>query len=232
MICVEFKEWLIDREFADDKTSAAAGLHRQHCDACRALYDLDLELEAIISADMLTVEPPARLRRKIDAGINLGKSSSPIWSPWGLVPLFVAATLLVFFVYPFAANEKMHGFTSVAEVGQMALDDHLRDVPMAFAANEVTDVEGWFATVHGIAFSMPRLTEEGYVFVGGRKCQLGKCDVVYLLYAKDGKRVSVFVLPESDIQFPIVEGQEYGMQVAQSKVKLWKDGEQVLAMVI
>lgn len=232
MICLEFKEWLVDKEFADQETTGQARLHMKKCSDCRALYDLDAELDSIIRADMLTEEPPASLLRKIDAGINQAKIKKSFGLPWSLVPILATAALVMLFLNPFATPHHDSVFQSMDEVSQMALQDHLRHVPMAFEADEVKDVVGWFSEMYNITFTMPNLDQQGYTLVGGRKCQLGKCDVVYLLYAKDGRRVSVFILPESDISFPMTRGQNYAVQIAQNEVMLWKDGGQVHALVI
>ncbi len=231
MICSEFKEWLIEKEFADHDATIHARAHMKKCVDCRALYELDEELEAIIRADMLSVEVPPRLIRKIDAGINLAKIKNVFGFPWSVVPALAVAALVMLFVNPFANKSITPGFRSMDQVSQVVLQDHLRHVPMSFDAKDVEDVEGWFAHEHNIAMHMPKLEQRGYTFVGGRMCRLGKCEAVYLLYTKDGKRVSLFILPESDIQFPMTSGQDYGVQIADSKVKLWKDGGQVLLMV-
>ncbi len=232
MTCSEFKEWLVEKEFADQKATASAHSHMRNCSDCRKIYELDGELEAIIRADMVSVEPPASLQRKIDAGLRPATIKKVLYFPWNLAPALAVAALVVLLLNPFSSEENRPGFNSMDQVSQVVLQDHLRHVPMSFAAAEVSDVEAWFAKVHNIVFTMPQLTQQGYTLVGGRKCQLGECDAVYLLYDKDGKRVSVFILPESDIKFPMTEGQQYGVQIAQSNVKLWKNGGQVHALVI
>lgn len=232
MICLEFKEWLVDKEFADRDTATQARSHMHKCPECRALYKLDEDLEAIIRADMLTVAPPESLLRRIDAGINLAKVKHAFGLPWSVVPMLAVAALVMLFLNPFATTPNPSAFQSMEEVGEMVLQDHLRHVPMSFVASDVQDVEAWFAREYQIAFTMPNLEAQGYSFVGGRKCQLGKCDVVYLLYSKDGQRVSVFILPETDISFPMKQGKQYGVQVAKSNVKLWKSDGQIHAMVI
>ena len=231
MICLEFKEWLIDKDFADKDATTKARSHMQKCSECRALYTLDEELEAIIRADMLTVAAPPSLLRRIDAGINLAKVKHVFGLDWRVLPILATAALLLLLLNPFSAEQQSGGFQSLHEVGEVALADHLRHVPMAFVAKDVADVEGWFAAEYDMAFTMPQLDSQ-YVFVGGRRCQLGKCDVVYLLYSKAGKRVSVFILPETDIAFPMQQGKSYGVQIAQSTVQLWREGGQVHAMVI
>jgi anti-sigma factor RsiW len=232
MTCSEFKTWLVEKEFVDTEATVVARSHMHNCEDCRSLYKLDAELESIIRTYMLTDEPPAGLLRKIDAGIKLARMKKVFSFPWNIGPALAIAALVMLFMYPFHVKELTPGFHSMDQVSQVVLQDHLRHVPMSFVAEDVVDVEGWFAAVHNIAFTMPDLDQEGYSLVGGRKCELGQCDAVYLLYAKDGKRISVFILPESDIKFPMTEGQSYGVQIAQSRVKLWKGSGQVHAMVI
>lgn len=232
MTCADFKLWLVEKEFADTGATAGARSHMRNCADCRILYELDEELEACIRADLLMVEPPPRLLRKIEAGLRPATMKKVFNFPWNIAPALAVAALVMLFMNPFRGTDTSPGFRSMDQVSQVVLQDHLRQVPMSFAAAEVVDVEGWFAKVHNIAFTMPDLGKEGYTLVGGRKCELGKCDAVYLLYAKEGRRVSVFILPETDIKFPMTEGQSYGVQIAQSQVKLWKGNGQVHAMVI
>lgn len=231
MTCSEFKMWLVEKEFAESGATAGARSHMRNCPDCRILYELDEDLEAVIRADLVMVEPPPGLLRKIEAGINPATMKKVFTFPWNLAPALTVAALVMLFLNPFRAAEPTPGFRSMDQVSRIVLQDHLRQVPMSFAAAEVVDVEGWFARVHNIGFTMPDLGKQGYTLVGGRKCELGKCDAVYLLYAKEGKRVSVFILPESDIKFPMTEGQRYGVEIAETQVQLWKGNGQVHAMV-
>lgn len=232
MICMEFKEWLIDRDFAEAGKSSAARSHMQNCPECRKLYELDEELEGLIRREMIPVAAPDSLTKKIEMGIN---RSAPrkVWAfPWQAVPALAIAALLVVFLNPFQDHHSRHGFSSFEELGRVALQDHVSPAGMAFVAHEVADIPAWYEAKMGLAISLPDLVERGYTLVGGRVCKLGKCKAAYLIYMRGNQKASLFILPAGDAKMAMEPGRSYSLTMNGNEFEFWKAHGQLHTLII
>ncbi len=231
MICMEFKEWLIDRAFAEAGNALKARNHMQKCPDCRKLYELDDELEGLIRRGMIPVEAPPGLGKKIEMGIN---SSNPKnffpWS-WSFIPALAIAGLLVLFLNSFF-DQHGGGFYSFEQLGNVALQDHVSTEALAFVAHEVADIPAWYEAKMGHAVSLPDMAARGFTLVGGRICKLGNCDAAYLTYRRGNKKVSLFILPAADAKMAMEPGRPYILTMNGNEFEFWKAQGQLHNLII
>ncbi|MEN8257711.1 MAG: hypothetical protein ABFS09_07595 [Thermodesulfobacteriota bacterium] len=232
MTCIEFKEWLIDRDFAEAGNTSAARSHMQNCPECRKLYELDEELEGLIRQEMVHVEEPRSLLKKVEAGINRSAPQKVVTFPWKLVPALAVAALLVLFLVPFQSRHGGDGFYSFEELGAVALQDHISTEAMAFAASEVADVSAWYEARMGHAISLPDMASRGFSLVGGRICKLGNCDAAYITYRRNNKKASLFILPADDFKMAMEPGRSYTLTMNGNEFEFWQAQGQLHTLII
>jgi anti-sigma factor RsiW len=228
MECHNFKKWVINKDILDESVEKAAREHLEMCERCRKLYTMDARIEAQIKEELREVEAPGGLLSRIEMDIqSTDKVKMFTHLSWKkLIPAVAVAALLLIFLNPFAG-----GFKSIEEIGSLAVDNHLdKDMTMAFRAGEVRDVSRWFEDRLGFRVSNPNLEQQGFRFLGGRKCSLGGNDAAYLFYEKAGEKVSLFIIDPSDLNFSM------GVKMSNISfrgcdIKIWKEGDQVYAMV-
>ncbi len=233
MTCLEFKEWLIDRDFAEADNASVARSHMQKCPECRKLYELDEELEGLIRREMIPVEAPPRLGKKIERGINSTTTARVFTFHWQqLLPALAIAALFLFMLNPFQDHHRRHGFTSFDELGRVALQDHVSTEALAFVAHEVADVPAWYEDKMGYAISLPDMTGRGFTLIGGRICKLGNCKAAYLTYRYDNKKVSLFILPAGDANFAMEPDRSYTLTMNGNEFEFWKTQGQLHTLII
>ncbi len=93
------------------------------------------------------------------------------------------------------------------EVVAETVDDHIRYVlnPGAGLDMSTSDPEflsQWFQGRLDIGVSIPSLERAGLQLRGGRVCYLLDRRVAYLMYEKEGKRFSLFVMDQTGVHFP------------------------------
>ena len=231
--CQEFKQWLINQDSAGEKAFRLAQGHIKACQACKALYQTDMALEAPLKRGMLTVEPPPRLsertRQKIESEFRPRpfRALSVSWKT--MVPaLATAALVLVLLLNPFSGH-----LQTVGEMASLSLANHLdTGMQMAFQAGEVDDVGQWFSQKLAYAVQLPDLNRLGLTLLGGRECAFGKVAAALLFCKSKGKRASLFVIDPGDVGVRFDHGRKYTVEEGEYKVTLWKESGMVFAMVI
>ncbi len=232
MTCIEFKEWLIDRDFTENGNSSVARAHMQNCPECRKLYALDEELEGLIRREMIQVEVPPHLEKKIEMGITRTPPRKVLPFPWQAVPALAIAALLVLFLNPFWDHHSRHGYSSFEDLGRVALEGHVSTEAMAFAAHEVADIPAWYEAKMGYHISLPDMVSRGFTLVGGRICKLGDCNAAYLTYVRDNKKVSLFILPAGDANMVMEPGRAYSLTMNGNEFEFWKANGQLHTLII
>ncbi len=236
MKCDDFKKWFAEREFHGESLAAKAAAHMERCDACKSLYTVDSAIETGIRSGLRKVAPPERLLDRIEMNVQSSGDESflarfkwkRISTPWRTAfaaPLAVAVMLLLVFT-PFSG-----GFNSPEELGDLAVIDHMDNLAMAFTAGDIGDVPGWFEQKVGFKVHPPDMSSLGLRFKGGRKCHLGKTDVAYLFYDKNGERVSLFIINSEDCDFDMNDDEKYDLMLRGCKLRLWKEANLLYAMV-
>ena len=231
MKCAEFKEWFMDHD-SSGQMERVAKAHLEECEDCKRLSEIDHRLDAVLSKSIVMEEVPDHLR----AQLYLNLEQKTVKSKFPLVKVFqkywapamAVAMMFIFMLYPFSPEN----INSLDAMSQFAIKDHQDNMEMAFKASDVSDVPAWFAKNTNLIIEMPKLPGSGYTLVGGRKCTLGACSAAYLLYTKNGRRISLFIIDIDDISASLEPGKKYKIETASNTVSVWNDDDQVYAMVI
>ena len=231
--CQKFKQWLNNQEFADENASREAKNHIQDCLTCAKLYQSDLALDKMIIKGMQSEDPPpgliGRARHNIESQAPTRQFSFLNVSWKTAVPaLSIAALVLAMLLNPFSGN-----LQSVDEVVAHSITNHL-DTSMgsAFQTEEVGDVGQWFTQRLGYTVRLPDLKKLELELLGGRKCSLGKTNVALLYCNSKGKRASLFVIDQNDVDKWFSNERSYVVKEGDYRVTLWKESGMVYAIVI
>ena len=231
--CQKFKQWLNNQEYADENTSRQAKKHILDCHTCANLYQTDQALDKMIITGLQAEEPPPGLIGR--ARHNIESESPPrafsflnvSWKT-AVPALSMAALVVLILLNPFSGQ-----LQTVDEVVAHSIANHL-DTSMvsAFQAEEVSDVGQWFTQRLGYDVRLPDLKKLGLDLIGGRKCSLGKADVALLYCNSKGKRASLFVIDQKDVDKGFSNERKYIVKDGEFRVTLWKESGMVYAMVI
>jgi anti-sigma factor RsiW len=231
--CQEFKQWLNNKDSADENASRQVKDHIQICQTCEKLYQTDMALDTMLKNGMQAVEPPpgliGRARHKIESESRPRPFRFLNVSWKTAVPaLSMAALVLVLLLNPFSGN-----LQTVDEVVAHSIANHLdTGMEMAFRAGEVSDVDKWFTQRLGYTVRLPDLKNLGLNLLGGRKCALGKTDAALLFCNSKGRRASLFLINQNDVGVRFDKERKYIVTEGDFEVTLWKESEMVYAMVI
>ena len=233
MNCQEFKQWLDRQDSMDQSTSRQAADHIQICQGCNKLYQTDMALDSKLKNALQASDPPpglfARARDNIESEARSQPSGFFKVSWKAIVPaLSMAALILVILLNPFSRP-----LQTLDEVVALSIENHLdTDMEMAFRTAEVTDFGHWFTRRLAYEVRLPDLKRLGLDPLGGLKCAFGKTDVALLFCNSKGKRVSLFVINQDDVDFRIGENRKYAVVGGDLEVNIWKESGMVYAMVI
>ena len=231
--CQKFKQWLNNQEYADETALRQAKNHIQECLTCAKLYQTDTALDTMLKKGMQTDDPPpgliGRARHTIESESRPHPFSFLNVSWKTAVPaLSMAALVLVMLLNPFSGH-----LQTVDEVVAHSIANHLdTSMKSAFQAAEVSDVGQWFSQRLGYTVRLPDLKKLGLDLMGGRKCALGKADVALLFCNSKGKRASLFVIDQNDVDNLFGKERSYIIKEGDFRVTLWKESGMVYAMVI
>lgn len=234
MTCNDFKTWLGNKDLLGQSAEGQAREHMDSCEQCNKLAEVDSLLEYRISEGFQQVEPPREFFARLEMDIMSAERTERVeilsTSPWKkLVPaLAMAALVLIIVLNPFGGK-----IGSIDQIGSYALANHLNpELTMAFKMEDVADVTGWFESRVGFSPHLPRRNMQGLTLLGGRECYWGKNKAAYLICDKSGKKVSVFIIDPSTLDFTLERDRSYSIQDRGHEIKIWKEKEQVFAMVI
>ena len=221
---------MLDVSSEDPAAEQLAQAHIDVCAQCEKLHRMDLAMERCLSDAMTPISPPADLVSKIKQDLHsIPAKQKKITLRWRLMaPALAVAVILLFFI-----NSLMVPTRGVENLGLQALANHLDDQQsMAFRAGETNDVAGWFAKRIGFAAAPPKLCDDGLVLQGGRTCKLGLTDAAYLIYQKNGKKCSVFVINPADLNFKLEKDKKFSVKENDLDIKIWSESNLVYAMVL
>jgi hypothetical protein len=231
MNCAEFKNWLLGKNDHDQSADQEAKLHRLSCSRCEKLYKLDRIMEERLAESFVEVDPPADLFEKIKRDGRYAEIREP--GPDLNLKLLAAtlATAVIFMVVFF--NPFKGQIRSIDEIKSLVLANHLNsDTILAFKAGQISDVSAWFAERIGYPVHVPDMAGEGFTLLGGRKCSLGHKKAAYLVYEKEGKKCSLFIINPNDLAFGLERDRKYSSEENDNSIKVWSDKGLVYAMVM
>ncbi|HTZ77611.1 MAG TPA: anti-sigma factor [Stellaceae bacterium] len=201
----------IDGELATDR-AADVERHLKDCAECRAFYDAERRMSAVIRNEGERFRAPAHLRARITSAIDR-KSRSPLrdlrwlWVGWN--PVAIAASLLLAVAMSVTATSAWLGGPHASEeaaltrevvAGQIRslMADHLTDV----ASSDQHTVKPWFNGKLDFSPPVVDLTSQGFPLVGGRLDYLDHRQVAALVYRHQQHIINLFIWPEAGDEAP------------------------------
>lgn len=238
--------------YLDDELSVVETLrvqgHLAFCHGCRGIAESEASLRGLIEADALEERAPAALRERIlgqiaeqplpqpSPGLRPG---GPRVRPFlaGLLGGAVAmAALLGFFTHVWrpVSRDLSPLAAEVAAKHQI----YSRDIGgLQVATTDPSEVAAWLGERLRFPVKLPLLARPGERLVGGRLSSVADGQAAYLLYERDGRRVSLFafkgqptlMVPERPVA---VEGTKfYASSIHGNTVVWWEDRELYYAAV-
>ncbi len=230
MKCIEFKKWLYNRETFDREAPPAAKAHLKTCSSCRKLNLLDKDLDNIVNNEFLAEEVPPGVVHRIEADIQKKNSTallSNFYIQKMILTVAVSFVVLVLTLYILPGD-----FKDLQHISNEAVEYHLKsEYDITFNKNKINEGNKILNETLGFKVVIPNLSARGYQLLGGRKCVLGKKEVAYIFYEKQGHINSLFILNQNDLGFEMAEGAEYKDVNKGCPIIIWKENSQVYALV-
>jgi anti-sigma factor RsiW len=179
----------------DATTMADVEKHMQSCSSCRLFLEGEAELDSAVRAAVLADTPQAsRVRSSVLAAVYASRAFEPrrrAWFSWQAMLATAAALCLVAAIT--AANWRNQSYFAAA------IKDHIDDVVRVVAKSgwriAEPEIRAYLAERFPNNEVVARLGMPGYQLVKVRDCYLRKQRYVHLIYEKDGRQISLFVLP-------------------------------------
>ncbi len=204
--------------------------HLETCEHCRQIHALDRKLEETL-ATALRPEPVSdhlltMLEKNLES--DRGRRGRLTVRPWFLVPAVALLGILLLLFFMPAQRQGLH---SLDEIGRLAFADHHNIQDTEFIPGTAGELSTRLSSRLGFPVRVPEVIDRGYRLLGGRLCLFGRCRVAWLLYARDTNRVSLFIIDAADLAFPLAAPKKYILQYSANTVKIWKENDQVFALV-
>lgn len=226
MDCLTFSKWLENRDMHDVSEADKALKHTAICRECQRKLSLDEQIDNLIYRAMEPVVMPEFLQNSIDLNLDrVGNRPSQKRKLWyGLLPAALAAMVVFFVVFPFSS-----GIRSMDEFGKHVIADHTGHDDSVLVVAELKALDSLdpdFVQYAKIKSELPQDSR----FVGARICPLGDCSAVHLVYSKEGKRQSLYIVREEDVDFSLSLGRQYTMTAGEHLVRFWKKDGRIYAL--
>jgi len=220
--------------------------HLGECEACQGAQASEMWLHSLLVAGALSEEPPDSLRPRIEGRIarEAASSASPGRSAWwrrAFFPAVVAGSssaiaLLVLFVH--LPGEGL----SESPVLVDAVAEHRRYTEAeaaspGLAVSDVGRLEHWIASHLGLTVKIPAGAARGEAPVGIRAVAVAGRPAAQIVYAGDGRRLSLFVARKPSRPLPeegehIIGGREvYMSALGASNLGWWEDRRHLYLVV-
>lgn len=201
MNCERFVTWLENRDTHDISEADRARRHAARCSDCRQLLECDEALDARLSVLFARESVPKRLKNTID--LNLDSMQRPrrglkIW------PLVATLCIVLLAVIPFqgwiTGQRGEPSLLSAEQLSNYILADYRDHGGGGPGFEQVEDATLWLnENLHTRQLPPERLVG-GYKVKLARLCYLGKCLAVHLIYEKNGKNISVFIMNKENVE--------------------------------
>lgn len=227
MDCLKFSNWLENRDTFDISEADKALKHSAVCQDCTAKLHFDEEVDKHIFNAMKQVDIPHSLRDKVDLSLDsISEVSSKGKFRWyGAVSAAIA--VMVVFALSFTITPSI---PSVDEMGKYVIYDNSHHGDSFLTVNNPEEI----ASLTDVAIDYQQVKKFlpiEYSFVGGRICPLGDCQAIHLVYNNKGKRVSLYLIKTTDVDFSLSPGKHYTMRDSNQTVNFWQEGNFVYAMI-
>ena len=237
MNCKKFETWLSSRNVQhEDSPTQEADSHLSECEECRQAFHLDTRLESHIKSALDRQDLPEGLYKRIESGLDRRNGASRLTvknrtTIKKMVALIAGISLVCALVYAgfFARTPK---FKSLQQLSAEAVTKHLDgDLRMSFDAAGIDQALVMLSKELRFNVILPDLSLEGCVLLGGRICTVSNCRSAYLLYKKNAKTVSLFIMDYDHLGFEMADGSRFNNMVKGYRTDIWKKNAQVYAMV-
>ena len=228
MDCERFRIWLEERDLSDLSESDRATRHSRECPDCRELAAKDSLLDKTISRCLEKEPLPDHLEKIVALNLGSNSSSTHRFSP-GLIKLASAGTglialLLVFFFLPSDNTARKNFGTALAQ-------DHIV-LEQEHSIDKVVNLSDWLARHADFKATLPAsFGVYGFEFVGARICIIENCNTVHLVYRNGDRFISLYIVNAKQVPASLREGKTYNSSTDGLKVKLWRENNQVYAVI-
>jgi len=230
MNCEQFRSWLENRDFSDQSESDLALKHRRGCEGCQQLFLKDNMLDQAVDCTMDRQPLPDNLEKIVS--LNLGSTRSnrkrvpTIFIRMLSMTAGVAVLVLLFLVIP-------KDYSARNDFGKSLVHDH-----MAHNYNQdlenIDDLDQWLAVHSSFGAHVPAkfAAKPDYRFVGARICVIDNCTTLHLVYRKGDGLVSLYIIDADQVKPELKENKTYTVTNNGYNVQMWKEQQQVYAVII
>jgi len=213
MICKELTRYI--DAYLDDELSVMENLrvqaHLVFCGECREIVKSEVRLRSLIEADALEDSAPDHLKEKIlqqigeqarperSHALGLFSSRARLFLA-GLLAGVAAMGLMVFLAPYLIKGSPANVSPLVAEmVGKHQIYGQDRGNLQIESSNAV-EVASWLRQRLDFPVKLPQLARPGERLVGARLSSVADGQAAFLLYERDGRRISLYVFKASPTQ--------------------------------
>ena len=219
--------------------------HLDDCKACRAAQESEMWLHSLLAAGALSEAPSDFLRARIQDHIAREAASAlrgrAAWGRRALLPGVVGGALSVVAAAR-PARPSPGGGLSESPILADAVAEHHRytdaETPSHdIAVGDVRRLEQWIASQLGLTVKLPVGAARGEAPVGARVVAVAGRPAAQILYAGDGRHISLFVARKPSRSLPeegehIIDGREvYTSVLGASHLGWWEDRRHLYLVV-
>lgn len=244
MTCEELASQL--DAFLDDELSVGELLHVQahlgHCEVCQRVVASELQFRRLIEADALRDQAPAGLRERITREIRKRPADRVSPSRWfflrrpvrfflGLIGTAGSGVAVVVLVLLFLRGGPGELSPLATEVVAKHRLYSRAEASLHLATVEADELARWLVGQLPFRIKLPVLARPGEQLLGGRVTSVADAPAAYLLYKRDGRRLSLLIFRVSPDVFAResadrVTPHPFYHTTAQGRTVLWwEDGE-------
>ncbi len=218
--------------------------HLGHCEPCRALQTSEAWLYSLLAAGALSEEPPDSLRLKvrerIAAEAAIARAGRPRRSRRALLTTITGGALSVLaalFLTVLDDDGATREFPILADAlaGHRQYGDAV--APRLDIRGDARRIEQWIREHVGLAVTLPGRAGRGEPPVGARVATVAGSLAAQVLYARDGRSISLFVARKPPRRLPelgehIVDGVEvYVKALGSENLGWWQDSNHLYLAV-
>lgn len=220
-----------NRDAHDISEADQAAKHAAQCPHCRDLLGRDEALEAHIGAMLGREETPARLKNKVDLNLDHMRSARGSKSLWALVAACCIVLVATFSLQLWMPVKRGQPVLSIEQLGNYILTDYQDHGAGGMGFEPVADAALWLKANLDTGTLPPEQLVAGYTVKAARFCYLGSCLAGHLIYEKNGRTISIFVIEEKNVDLGSDHPAFYTMVAGQENILLKSDSKYLYAAI-
>lgn len=232
----------LDGELSVMETLRMQG-HLIFCEPCRKLVESEALLHSLVSTDAIRDQAPAQLRERILQRVAAPPPPLPAsrLGPWrstiprvSLAAVAILALLLGVLMLP-----GVRGPVDLQPLAAELASKHLlyahAGTALEMTTSEAPRMAAWLERRLGFSVKLPLLARPGERLVGGRVSSVADAPAAYLLYERNGRRISLLIMQPPPLARrggvkQVVEGVElYTTALRGIALVWWEDAERFYA---